>query len=484
MSPSRGKRWRPDDTGYGLGDRLRLALEWVADAVGGRVQRGDPQREIGDVVIDTRVLQPGDFFVALRGNRFDGHDFVGEALSRGAGGVIVQRGTAAVDDQRGAVIEVEDTTKALQDLARAVRTASGTRVVAITGSAGKTTTKETIAEFLSARFRVVKNKGNLNNHIGLPLSLLQLRERPDVAVMELGMNHRGEISTLVAIAEPELRVWTNVGNAHIGFFGSTDAIADAKAEILERATPDDVLVCNADDRRVMARAGAFAGKIVTFGTSTSATVSAREIEDLGINGMRARLFTPVGERILNTPLLGRGNLDNVLASIAVALEMDISLDALVSATSHLQPGDRRGAVRRLRGGVVLIDDSYNSSPAALRRTLDVVGHEEHVIRKVAVLGEMLELGEQTIELHEQSGRYAAAAGLHLLVAVGGEGARHLADAAVAAGMAPSSVTYFERSDLAAAEVAAVIKAGDLVLVKGSRGTRTDVVADRIAAEFG
>ena len=171
MWPSRGRRWRPEDTGYGLGDRLRLALEWVADAVGGRVQRGDPQREIGDVVIDTRVLQPGDFFVALRGNRFDGHDFVGEALSRGAGGVIVQRGAAAVDDQRGAVIEVEDTTKALQDLARAVRTASGTRVVAITGSAGKTTTKETIAEFLSARFRVVKNKGNLNNHIGLPLSL-------------------------------------------------------------------------------------------------------------------------------------------------------------------------------------------------------------------------------------------------------------------------------------------------------------------------
>jgi UDP-N-acetylmuramoyl-tripeptide--D-alanyl-D-alanine ligase len=213
-------------------------------------------------------------------------------------------------------------------------------------------------------------------------------------------------------------------------------------------------------------------------------VSARDIEDLGISGMRARVFTPVGERILNMPLLGRGNLDNVLASIAVALEMDISLDALVSATSRLQPGDRRGEVRRLRGGVVLIDDSYNSSPAALRRTLDVVGHEEHVIRKVAVLGEMLELGEQAIELHEQSGRYAAAAGLHLLVAVGGEGARHLADAAVAAGMPPSSVTYFERSDLAAAEVAGVIKAGDLVLVKGSRGTRTDVVADRIAAEFG
>src|SRR5688572_15221041 len=483
MWPSRGRRWRPEDTGYGLGDRLRLALEWVADAVGGRVQRGDPQREIGDVVIDTRVLQPGDFFVALRGNRFDGHDFVGEALSRGAGGVIVQRGAAAVDDQRGAVIEVEDTTKALQDLARAVRTASGTRVVAITGSAGKTTTKETIAEFLSARFRVVKNKGNLNNHIGLPLSLLQLRERPDVAVMELGMNHRGEISTLVAIAEPELRVWTNVGNAHIGFFGSTDAIADAKAEILERAERTHVLVCNADDPRVMSRAKAFAGRIVTFGTAAGADVRAAEVENLGIEGMRARVITSAGERVMHTPLLGRGNLANVLAATAVALTLNVPLDDIAAAAERLKPADRRGAIRRLRGGIVLIDDSYNSSPSALALALDVIGREARVSRKVAVLGEMLELGDHSLALHRASGKAAAAAGLRLLFAIGGPPARALADAAIEAGMAASAVRYAERSEAAASEIAAAIKAGDLVLVKGSRGTRTDIVADRIAAEF-
>jgi UDP-N-acetylmuramoyl-tripeptide--D-alanyl-D-alanine ligase len=484
MWPWRARRWKPDATGYGLGDSLQLMLAWAADAVGGDIRQGDPQREVGNIVIDTRILQPGDFFVALRGARFDGHDFVADAFSRGAGGFIVRRGFGGVPGGRQtAVIEVADTTNALQRLAQAVRRASGAMVVAITGSAGKTTTKDAIAEFLSARFHVVKNKGNLNNHIGLPLSLLQLRQRPDVAVMELGMNHRGEISTLVAIAEPELRVWTNVGDAHIGFFGSPDAIADAKAEILEGAEPDHVLVCNADDPRVMARAGAFTGKIVTFGTSDRATVSAREIEDRGIDGMRARVSTPGGDRVLSTPLLGRGNLANVLAAAAAALELGVPLDSIVGTAAQLKPADRRGAVHRLRGGIVLIDDSYNSSPAALRQALDVVKKEARVARKVAVLGEMLELGEQSIALHEESGRYAAAAGLRLLIAVGGEGARHLAEAAVVAGMPRAAVTCFERSELAAPEVARAIRAGDLVLVKASRGTRADLVVDRIKAEF-
>ncbi|MEQ1574254.1 MAG: Mur ligase family protein, partial [Vicinamibacterales bacterium] len=252
---------------------LRLTLAWVADTAGGRIRSGDGGLVIGPIVTDSRVLEPGALFVALRGARFDGHAFVDEAVAKGAAGVIVEAGVVGADLQvrpydteaGAAIVEVADTTKALQALAHGVRMAAGTRVVAITGSAGKTTTKETIAAFLSARLRVVRNKGNLNNHIGLPLSLMQLRERPDVAVMELGMNHAGEISTLVAIAEPEVRVWTNVGDAHLGFFASPDAIADAKAEILEGAKPDHVLVCNADDARVMARIGTFAGRVVTFG---------------------------------------------------------------------------------------------------------------------------------------------------------------------------------------------------------------------------
>jgi UDP-N-acetylmuramoyl-tripeptide--D-alanyl-D-alanine ligase len=467
-----------------LGDGLRVTLRWVAEAVGGRIRSGDPDGEIGNIVINTRTLQAGDFFVAIRGARFDGHDFVSDAIGKGAAGAIVERSFPGIRGTQAALIEVDDTTQALQDVARAVRRESGTRVVAITGSAGKTTTKEAIAEFLSITFRVVKNTGNLNNQIGLPLSLLQLRERPDVAAMELGMNHPGEIRTLVAIADPEVRVWTNVGDAHIGFFGSVDAIADAKAEILEGADAGDLLVCNADDARIMARAGAFAGRVVTFGTSEQATIRASDIDDRGVEGMRARVVTPAGERAVETPLLGRGNLENVLAAIAVALEFGIPLDAIASAAARLKPADRRGAVRRLRGGVVLIDDSYNSSPEALRRALDVLAREPRPTRKVAVLGEMLELGDQAVALHEESGRRAAGAGLRWLVAVGGEPARRMADAAIVAGMPAAAVTYFEKSDVASPAVARGIQAGDVVLVKGSRGTRTDLIADRIAADFG
>jgi UDP-N-acetylmuramoyl-tripeptide--D-alanyl-D-alanine ligase len=477
-----------------LGDALRLTLRWVAEAVGGGLGCVDPQREIGNVVIDTRVLHPGDFFVALRGARYDGHHFVAQAFEKGASGAIVDREYAvsagpanagrAVQAPTGhALIEVADTTRALQDLARAVRRASGTRVVAITGSAGKTTTKEAVAELLSGRFRVARNKGNLNNHIGLPLSLLQLRDRPDVAVMELGMNHAGEISTLVAIAEPETRVWTNVGDAHIGFFASADAIADAKAEILERADSGDLLVCNADDPRIAARVGAFHGRTVTFGLSNSATVRAVGVEALGIEGMRARVVTPAGERQVSTPLVGRGNLSNLLAATAVALEFGTSLDDIVAAAARLEPADRRGVVVRLRSGVVMIDDSYNSSPMALARALETVAADTQALRKVAVVGEMLELGEHSLALHREAGRNAAAAGIQFLFAVGAAPALALADAAVEAGMPASAVRYAQTSEGAAEEVAEAIRPGDLVLVKGSRGTRTDVVADRIAAVF-
>jgi UDP-N-acetylmuramoyl-tripeptide--D-alanyl-D-alanine ligase len=430
-------------------------------------------------------LRAGDLFVALKGPRFDGHSFVAEVLERGAAGAIVERGYVGskTQDPTHGVIEVTDTLRALQDLAHAVRVAAATRVIAITGSAGKTTTKETIAEMLATRYRVVKNKGNLNNHIGLPLSLMQLRTRPDMAVMELGMNHAGEISRLVEIAEPDVRVWTNVGDAHLGFFASPDAIADAKGEILQLATGDTLLVCNADDARVMARARAFPGRTMTFGTAEGATVRAVSIEDRGIDGTRAQVRTPTGERVVETPLLGRGNLANVLAATAVALDAGIALDAIVDVAARLRPADRRGAVARLGGGITLIDDSYNSSPTALRRALDVVGHETRCERKIAVLGEMLELGDYARNLHEECGRAAAAAGLTKLFAIGGDPARALADAAIAAGMPRESVTYFPQSAEAVAPIAAQVRRGDLVLVKGSRGTRTDLVADRLAAEF-
>jgi UDP-N-acetylmuramoyl-tripeptide--D-alanyl-D-alanine ligase len=460
---------------------MALAAGTIAAAMNGRLVAGDDDHYVTGFSIDSRTLAQGDLFFAIVAKR-DGHDFVKAAVKRRAAGVVVSRHVTLGEDAAAFVVEVADTTRALQDLARYVRRQSGARVVAITGSAGKTTTKDTIAEFLGTKYRVVKNSGNLNNHLGLPLSLLELRHGADVAVMELGMNHAGEVRTLVGVATPEARVWTNVGEAHIGHFGSSDAIADAKAEILEQATAETLLIANADDPLVMARVPAFAGRTVTFGTGDRAAVRAVDIEDLGLDGSRTRLLTPAGERPLTVPLLGRGHLMNVLAAAATALEFGIDLDAIVAAAAQLKPSAKRGAVLRLPGGVTVIDDSYNSSPSALQRSLEVIARSWGV-RRVAVLGEMLELGELSAPLHEACGRAAAASKLWRLVTIGGAPARAMGEAAVAAGMARQSVMHFDTSGEAASAVAALVAAGDVVLVKGSRGTRTDVVVERLSEAF-
>lgn len=458
----------------------------IAAVTGGRLAGGSPDRRFATVSIDSRTVRPGDLFVAIRGERFDGHAFVAAALAASAAGVIVSATTRADASLGGAepvVVEVADTTRALQDLAREMRRRSGAKVVAITGSAGKTTTKELTAAMLSTRYRVFRNRGNFNNHIGLPLSLLELGDRPDVAVVELGMNHPGEIRTLVRIAEPEVRVWTNVGDAHAGFFASADAVADAKAEIMDGAAPTDVLIANADDARVMARVPAFAGRTVTFGMGQDADVRAVDVQHRGLDGMAGVLVARSGRVPFETPLLGSGNLANVLAASAVALEFGVPLDVIVSRAAAHVPAPHRGELLRLPGGLTVIDDSYNSSPSALKRSLEVVREATGSARKVAILGEMLELGAHATRMHEECGRAAAGAGLDVLITVGGDAAGSLAAAARDAGMPASAVVHVATAAEAIEAALARVRPGDLVLVKGSRGIRTDLVVDRLKEEY-
>ncbi len=465
---------------------VALAVGDVAAAVQGRLLSGDAAAPVPGVSIDTRTLKGGDLFFAIRGERFDGHDFVAAAFAAGAGGAVVSEPVTALPPGVAAgraLVVVADTTRALQHLARAVRWRSGARVVAITGSAGKTTTKDVTAAFLGLRFQVMRSTGNLNNHIGLPLSLLELRGGAEVAVVELGMNHAGEIRRLVEIADPDVRVWTNVGEVHLEFFPSVEAIADAKAEVLEGATRETRLVANADDPLVMARVGAFPGRLVTFGTSPGAGVRATEIEDRGIDGMAARVETPAGRARFDVPLLGAGNLQNVLAAAAVASGFDVPLEAMAERARALRASAHRGDVMRLGQGVVVVDDSYNSNPGALRGALAVVAGDRRFGRRVAVLGEMLELGPQGLALHEACGRAAAASGRSLLVTVGGEPARLMGRAAVDAGMPGQGVVHAGTSEEAAGIAAASVRAGDLVLVKGSRGIRTERVVERLSAVF-
>jgi len=305
-----------------------------------------------------------------------------------------------------------------------------------------------------------------------------LRQRPEIAVVELGMNHAGEISTLVRVAEPDVRVWTNVGEAHLGFFASLDAIADAKAEILEGADASTVLVANADDERIAARTGAFRGRVVTFGIARDADIRASHLVDRGIEGTSARVTTPQGSVDITTTLVGRGNLANILAATAVALELEVPLATVAEKAARLRPAPHRGEVVRLSSGITILDDSYNANPTATKAALAVLAGSP-ASRRIAVIGEMLELGDRAAELHEDVGRAAASAGVDLLLAVGGGPAVALADAAVAAGMPRASVRHFATIDEAADAAVTLVRTGDVVLVKGSRGVKTDRVVERL-----
>jgi UDP-N-acetylmuramoyl-tripeptide--D-alanyl-D-alanine ligase len=465
--------------------RLQLTPRAIADAMSGTLVSGGSDLVVTGFSIDSRSLLPGDLFIAIHGDRFDGHRFVEQARSRGACGAVVSEADAAKSAAGPAgdfiVIRVGDTIAALQALARQIRRDSGTRVVAVTGSAGKTTTKEVAAQLLALRYDVFRNRGNLNNHIGLPLSLLELRRGPEVAVVELGMNHAGEIRALVGLAAPEVRVWTNVGEVHTEFFPTLEAIADAKAEILEGATPATLVVANAADPLVMSRVARSRGRVMTFGIEVAADVQATDLADRGLAGTEALIRTSRGAATFTVPLVGRVNLDNVLAATAVAIHFDIPLGDIAGRVRTLTPAPRRGEVFRLRGGLTLVDDSYNSNPRALTQALAVIAAERVAGRRIAVIGEMLELGVQSLAQHRACGRAVAASGISQLIAVGGDAARELADAARQNGVA--DVTYARSSEEAADLTAHAARPGDLVFVKGSRGIRTDAVADRVKAEF-
>ena len=302
-------------------------------------------------------------------------------------------------------------------------------------------------------------------------------------MVELGMNHPGEIRSLVEIAEPEVRVWTNVAPVHSAFFESVEAIADAKAEILEGATSATLLIANASDLRVMARTSKFPGDIATFGIETDAEVSATSVKSLGLKGMTAKMHTPVGSVDVRTSLLGEGNVANVLAAVSIALRFQVPLDVVLAGVTNFIAQAKRGNIVHVNG-ITVVDDTYNSNPVALKQVLQTLSFETGCGRRVAILGEMLELGEHAISLHESCGRAAVESGFDRIIAVGGISAQALADGAMAAGLLATSVTVLPTSQEAAQKISQIVQKKDLVLVKGSRGIRMDQIVDRLKAELG
>ena len=446
-----------------------LELSTVARVLGVRA----PAREaaITGWSVDTRSLAPGDLFFALRGPRHDGHEYVQAALEKGAAGVVVQ---PAFPSANSNALVVADTLAALQRLAAWARARWGGQVAGVTGSAGKTTTKDAIAHLLSTELRVGKTVGNFNNHVGVPLSLLRLPDDCRVGVLEIGMNHAGEIRALAAIAKPDIGVVTNVGYAHVEAFDSIEGVALAKRELIEALDPErGIAVLNADDPRVLRFREIHPGPVITFGVSAGADVRAEEIA-LEPGGTRFR----VDGVDFHTTLAGRHAVLNLLAALAVARAFEIPPDRLRDAVRTFTIGKMRGE-RLERNGVVIWNDCYNSNPEAVRAMLDVL-RATPARRRIAVLGEMLELGHAAECLHRQVGRCAAESGIGALIAVRGA-ARFIAEEAVRAGMPAQTVHFFEDPAQAGEFVRQLAAPGDAILFKGSRGVEIERAMEKILA---
>ena len=407
--------------------------------------------------VDSRTVQPGDLFFALRGPNHDGHAYVAEVFEKGAVGVVADRFSQSPVAGSGAVLGVEDTLKALQSVARQARRAWAGDVVAVTGSAGKTTTKDVIASMIGA----AKNIGNLNNQVGVPLSLLRIEDAARVAVIEMGMNHAGEIRELAEIAGPNVGVVTNVGYAHIEFFESIEGIAAAKRELIESLPASGVAVLNADDPQVAKFT--HAGRTIWFGTSEKADVRAEDIE-FREDGVRFR----VGPTWFNSTLVGRHNVLNILAGIVVAGLYGVEPPQLVEKVWKLEPGKMRGN-RFHHRGVLVYNDCYNSNPDAVRAMLDVLA-DVPARRRIAVLGEMLELGPWAEPLHRGIGQYAAERGIDVLVGIRGAACCTL-DAATRAGLRADAAFFYEDPAEAGKFLRGFAHEGDAILFKGSRGVQ-------------
>jgi len=421
--------------------------------------------------IDSRTIARGDCFFALRGPTHDGHDFIASIFERGAALAIVER-TA---DGGGLQFQVPDTTAALQALGHGARQMWAGTVVGVTGSAGKTTTKDTIASLLSTTFPTGRNFGNLNNHLGLPLSILRLPNDSKVAVLEMGMNHEGEIRDLSAIAEPQIGVVTNIGWAHTeNFADGIEGVARAKSELIQALPRNGTAVLNADDPRVRGFSKLHAGPSVLFGFAGDADVRAENVT-----------LTPEGARFrtlgveFESPLAGRHGVSNVLAGIAVAHLMGIAPEKLCEAVRSLSPGKMRGE-RSIRSGITIIDDCYNANPEAMRSMLELL-RDTPATRRIAVLGEMLELGREALTLHRNIGRFAAEQGIHAVIGIRGAG-RWMVDEAMAAGLSGGAAFFFDTPEQAGEFLRHYLKPGDAVLFKGSRGVHVERAIDAAFAD--
>ncbi|HZI94631.1 MAG TPA: UDP-N-acetylmuramoyl-tripeptide--D-alanyl-D-alanine ligase [Patescibacteria group bacterium] len=477
----------------------RLTLARIAQAVGGSLLPSASGAAAATIPsgfsIDSRTLRKGDLFFAIVGPNHDGHAFIAEVLSRGAAAVVVSDIAALPvpgQGEKGAkgamAIVVPDTLRALQDLAAFVRRGLAVKVVAITGSNGKTSTKEMTRQVLEAAFKVHASRGNLNNLFGCPLALLELNDQHQVSVLEMGMSYHGELSRLAEIADPDIGILTNVSGAHLAHFRDLDDVASAKGELFTGMRENSIGIFNNDDERCRGVMGGYKGYAFTFGMDRPSDLMAADYRMDGLEGssFEARHVHNGGSRrvTVKTRFVGRHHVYNALAAMSAGYMLGIDLEAMASRLADLQPVGMRGRVGRLKQSVRVLDESYNSNPASMLSTLQVLADmprsaDPAAGRRIVVFGDMLELGDAEAEAHREMGLAIAASGVDLLVGIG-----PLARLAVKSASDSMETRGFDTSTEAAPAVAALAKPGDVFLVKGSRGVALEKIVNALKQRFG
>jgi len=439
----------------------------------GELISGDAMAYWSGACLDSRTVRGEELFFALAGEQTDGHRFVGGALESGAAAAVVQSRAGLAD--AAPLIEVDDTFRALHRLTRTIRLQVPRRLIGITGSSGKTTTKDLLAAMLGKRFRTAASPGNLNNLYGFPVALLGIPDDTEWMVAEMGMSTPDELRSVSLLGRPDVAVFTNVREAHLESFGTLASIAEAKAELLAGLAPDGLVVANADDPQVRRIARRHDGPLVWYGSGDAeVTVEGVELRPEGAPGTRFRLSAAGQQVEVELPLHGLYNVENFLAAAACAQALGVSPAEIADSVAAIESPPMRGVVHRLPGDVTLIDDAYNSNPDALDRAAESAAALP-ATRRWAVLGEMLELGPRSAELHRAAGAAVADRGFSLIYGVGSL-ARPMLESAAGAG---ATTRWFASAEAAAAEVGAEVRAGDVVLVKGSRGVRLERVVEAL-----